>query len=530
MQQKGLTCVRVHISYSLAEFGWNKPTMELLAFPTSLSTSMPGVNALYRARFHPASVFYKAPRHSHGGRPSPKVSVLPMLIACSVVVFLLCTCAFRLEPPGARDVSRLADGEATDDTTALISCSSTEFGSTRSEVSPGSAAVSDDQSVASQGSSEEQQSSRRPKNVKYSFPLIAGEENKRALRKLMRSVYELGAPHIGLCRKSCSFRLGNFAFTVEARELAGFLSSGSISAGRTSSCQRIHASSDIFTCLVKSSCIEFYLWCLFTGCEELSNGFLIKEEGREGRGGLIQVFVDVVWAVWPPPSEELSIENDAAEGAAGPPVSEDLVQQPITSSLSERREAAEAAGSSVAKNLPQQSQPLAAGKEGLPPPAAELLRHSRSGAVPYMFLNIPGEDNQRALEDLIKTFYSTRWPHTGKRTTRCLLEIGDLYVSVEAEELTAYMAALKLEQEIFDMLATFCEHQQHSVHVKGSFMIQENADCSFCGVTKFSVKVYRIRRPLVVIDRSKAANSPSRSTEVSSAASGDGEEPDSSHG
>ncbi|KAL8445193.1 hypothetical protein Emed_005809 [Eimeria media] len=318
-----------------------------------------------------------------------------MLTTCSAVFFLVSVCAFWLGQSGLLDVRRLADRKATDSTARLISCSSDDFGSSPSEVPPESPVQSD----ASEDSFDERQSPRRPQALNYGFPLIDGEE-------------------VDL-QKTCSVKLGNFAVNVEARELRKHF--------RWPHKQDIRNASKKLEEYIIRTREELRL-------EKLSNGFLIKEEDREGRGGRIQVFVDVAWAVWPPLAEDLPREDEAS-GAAGLSGVENSHQQPQASDI--LQEVADAASSSVSTNSPQQQNPLDADQEKLPEPPVEVVRHRPSGSLPYMFPRIPGDDNQRTLENLMKTFYATRWPHRGKSSTRYLLEIGDLYISVEMDEVVS---------------------------------------------------------------------------------------------
>ncbi|KAL8270156.1 hypothetical protein Esti_005915 [Eimeria stiedai] len=189
--------------------------------------------------------------HSPGVKLVARTFFLSLVIVCSLVVFLISYCASRLRLTGPHDTRRLVDGGADEDTPLLESCSRSPSRSTLSLKSLWAAAPSDDL-AGSEGSQ-----AHFLGYVEYPFPRIPGEQNRLTLRKLMRKIYSWRLPHLGNSEKSCSFQTGNINFTVEATE--------------------VHRQCSV---------------ALPVGRQKISNGFLIKEEGRAGCVGEIQMFVD----------------------------------------------------------------------------------------------------------------------------------------------------------------------------------------------------------------------------------------------
>ncbi|KAL8445194.1 hypothetical protein Emed_005810 [Eimeria media] len=272
--------------------------------------------------------------HSRETRLSSRLSLLALIVACSVVVFLVSSCASRLRLTGARTTRRLAEsGE--EEPLLPGACSNDLPGTSESEGFPPTTSSA----AASQGSSNPEESESSQRRRHYDFRRIDSENNRRALRKLMDSMYRWRLPHPGLSTKKCSIQLGNVVLKVKAEELRkhmGWPHHRHIrDAGRQLEEFLLRTREE----LLRAGARKFSTQ---TQLGQITNGFLVKEEGRSGNEGLLQIFVDDL------------PEDEEEEGASSP--------QPPGAQPEEE------------------------------PPQPELREPSDPGLFAYNFPRIPGQD------------------------------------------------------------------------------------------------------------------------------------------
>ncbi|KAL8270154.1 hypothetical protein Esti_005913 [Eimeria stiedai] len=226
------------------------------------------------------------------------------------------------------------------------------------------------------------------------------------------------------------------------------------------------------------------------GPQAATNGFFIKEGDHPGSGGLTQIFIDAVWVELPALLEERTAREQAAGKASlhgfGAP--------------------------------PQQSQPSGEGGALQLPEPPQLVQHQPQ-TRPYSFPGIPGDYNILALQELMRSFHSARQAHNGKRSGRCLLEVGEFYVIVGVQEVAVSIAAQRTERVLLEMLEEFVRSESDLIYFKRAFDVVEFPHESHCGEATISIKVYRSKRSLSGSDGESsalgAAGSTSSSTPVS---------------
>ncbi|KAL8446675.1 hypothetical protein Emed_004843 [Eimeria media] len=145
----------------------------------------------------------KHQRFLRGNKAATHLSILAGIVATLAVVFLIAVCASRLSVRFKRTSARILADPPPSDTT------------------PSSASCSDDGNPGEEdaGSSGEGGASSAEAPGFYDFPRIDGEENRRKLKRVMRSFYMRRVAHLGLIHTSYTFELLELQCRIDLQEV-----------------------------------------------------------------------------------------------------------------------------------------------------------------------------------------------------------------------------------------------------------------------------------------------------------------------